>query len=384
MASTNRRRVTALIVDEDRDTRELYALYLSRSGVNTVEAEDGLHGLAKAASIVPDVITTDLVLPRMDGTELCRSLKSAERTRQIPIIVVTGSVKASEVDAAKQAGCISVLTKPCPPDVLLAEIRRVLALPQFAQASVTVPGVSPATKAYQPYSTNKLLASLPPEDYRRIALSLRTVPMNRKHTVHRQNGPIDDVYFPGGGALSLVKTLKDGQIAEVATVGSEGAVGASVFFGQGFADCDVVVQVTGPDAQAMSADVFNAEMDKHGAFFDRVVRYNQALMSQIMQTTVCNSLHSAEQRCCRWLLMTHDRVGADEFPLTHEFLATMLGVRRPTVTLIANSLQQAGLFQYRRGAVRIVNRAKLEAASCECYETIRDQMKRLLPDFRTS
>ena len=241
-----------------------------------------------------------------------------------------------------------------------------------------------ATQSPVLHSTNTLLASLPPEDYRRIAPSLKTVPMKLKNTFHRQDAPIDDVYFPGGGTLSLVKTLNDGQVAEVATVGSEGAVGASVFFGQRFADCDVVVQVTGPDAQAMSADVFIEEMDKHGALFNRVVRYNQALMSQIMQTTVCNSLHSAEQRCCRWLLMTHDRVGADEFPLTQEFLATMLGVRRPTITLIANSLQQAGLIQYRRGAVRIADRAKLEVASCECYETIRDQMRRLLPDFRIS
>ena len=128
MASSKRKRVTALIVDDDRDTRDLYTQYLSRSGVNTVEAEDGLHGLAKATTIVPDVIATDLILPRMSGAELCRSLKSAERTRQIPVIVVTGSVKESEVEAAKQAGCISVLTKPCLPDVLLAEIRRVLAL----------------------------------------------------------------------------------------------------------------------------------------------------------------------------------------------------------------------------------------------------------------
>lgn len=128
MASTTRKRVTALIIDDDRDTRELYTQYLSRSGVNTVEAEDGVHGLAKATSIVPDVITTDLILPRMGGAELCRSLKSAERTRGIPVIVVTGLVKESEVEAAKQAGCISVLIKPCLPDDLLAEIRRVLAL----------------------------------------------------------------------------------------------------------------------------------------------------------------------------------------------------------------------------------------------------------------
>lgn len=233
-----------------------------------------------------------------------------------------------------------------------------------------------------PRSPNKLLASLPLEDYQRIAPNLRSVPMKLKQVLQKQDNPIEDVYFPGGGAFSLVKTLSDGQVAEVATIGAEGASGAGVFFGQRVADCDVLVQVTGPSAQVMSAELFNVEMERHGAFFNRVVRYNQALMSQIMQTTVCNGLHSAEERCCRWLLMSHDRAGADEFPLTHEFLATMLGVRRPTVTIVASHLQQAGLIQYRRGSVTILDRAKLEAASCECYGTVRDQMRRLLPDVQ--
>ena len=233
-----------------------------------------------------------------------------------------------------------------------------------------------------PHSPNKLLASLPLEDYQRIAPSLQSVPMTLKQVVHKQDEPIDKVYFPSGGAFSLVKTLNDGQVAEVATVGAEGAVGAGVFFGQRVADCDVLVQLTGPGAQVMTAELFKTEMARHGAFFNCVVRYNQALMSQIMQTTVCNGLHSAEQRCCRWLLMTHDRAGADEFPLTHEFLATMLGVRRPTVTIVASQLQEAGLIQYRRGAVTILDRAKLEAASCECYRTVRDQMRRLLPEIQ--
>ncbi|HUQ97912.1 MAG TPA: Crp/Fnr family transcriptional regulator [Gemmatimonadaceae bacterium] len=206
--------------------------------------------------------------------------------------------------------------------------------------------------------------------------------MKLKQVLQKQDGPIDDVYFPGGGAFSLVKTLQDGQVAEVATIGAEGAVGAGVFFGQRVADCDVLVQLTGPGAQVMKAELFTAEMDKRGAFYNRVIRYNQALMSQIMQTTVCNGLHSAEQRCCRWLLMTRDRAGSDEFPMTQEFIATMLGVRRPTVTLVANALQRAGLIRYRRGVVRIVDAERFEAASCECYATVRDQMRRLLPEIQ--
>ncbi len=231
-------------------------------------------------------------------------------------------------------------------------------------------------------SRNKLLASLPMDDYQRIAPHLRSVPMKFKQVLHRQDEPIQDVYFPSGGACLLVKTLQDGLAAEVATIGAEGAVGASVFFGQRTAECDVLVQVPGPVADAMKAEVFNSEMERRGALFNRVIRYHQALMSQIMQTTACNGLHNAEQRCVRWLLMTHDRAGSDEFGLTHEFLATMLGVRRPTVTLVAASLQARQLVRYRRGAITIVDRAGLEAVSCECYRTVRAIWDRLLPELR--
>ena len=234
-----------------------------------------------------------------------------------------------------------------------------------------------------PAPKNKLLASLPLEDYERIAPTLRHVPMTLKQVVHKRDDPIEDVYFPAGGAFSLVKTLQDGQVAEVATVGA-GAVGASVFFGQRVATCDALVQLPAPEALVMSADVFVREMEKRGAFYNRVIRYNQALMNQIMQTTVCNGLHSAEQRCSRWLLMTADRAAENEFPLTHEFLAMMLGVRRPTVTIVVAALERAGLIDHRRGSMTIVDRSGLEAASCECYRTVKRQMSRLLPELGPS
>lgn len=226
-----------------------------------------------------------------------------------------------------------------------------------------------------------MLASLPLEEYQRVAPALRNVPMLLKQVVHRQDEPIGDVYFPMGGAFSLVKRLGNGDAAEIATIGSEGAIGAMVFFGQRIAECDAMVQLVGPGAHVMGAARFIREMARRGAFFNRIIRYNQALMSQIMQTIACNGLHPAEQRCCRWLLMTHDRAGADEFAFTHEFLATMLGVRRPTVTLIAATLQRRGLVEYGRGWVRIVDRPGLEAASCECYQTVKAQMQRMLPEL---
>ena len=248
-----------------------------------------------------------------------------------------------------------------------------------SQASRTV-----VSHAMSHGSVNKLLASLPTEDYQRIVPNLRRVSMTRHQVLVKQDHPVELVYFPTGGACSLVKTLQDGQVAEVATIGSEGAIGASVFFGQRFAECDVLVQQTCESALAMSADAFNAEMDRRGAFFNHVIRYNQALMSQIMQTTACNGLHSAEQRCARWLLTTHDRAGAEEFPLTHENVAAMLGVRRPTVTITLAALQRAQVIDHRRGTVRILDRARLEDFACECYATTKSQMRRLLPELTAS
>jgi CRP-like cAMP-binding protein len=122
-------------------------------------------------------------------------------------------------------------------------------------------------------------------------------------------------------------------------------------------------------------------MNRRGAFYNRIIRYSQAFSTQIMQTTVCNGLHSVEQRCCRWLLMTHDRVRKNEFDLTHEFLAVMLGVRRPTVTLIAAALQMKGFIHYRRGSMTITDRAGLEKTSCECYEVVKGNFARLLPEM---
>jgi CRP-like cAMP-binding protein len=225
---------------------------------------------------------------------------------------------------------------------------------------------------------NKLLASLPADDLQRLRPLLRSVRLLDKQVLHKQGDRIREVYFPTGGAYSIVELMQDGQAAEVATIGDEGLLGGSVYFGQDESLTQDVVQVATQSAEVMTTEAFNAEMARKGAFFIRILKYHQALLTQIMQTTVCNGLHSAEQRCCRWLLMVHDRVQRDEFPLTHETLAMMLGVRRPTITLIAASLQRAGLIHYRRGRMTILNRPGLELASCECYQTIKERVRRLM------
>jgi CRP-like cAMP-binding protein len=228
---------------------------------------------------------------------------------------------------------------------------------------------------------NKLLATLPADDYQRIVSHLTVVPLKFKQVLHKQDERIEHVFFPGGGACSLTKVMQDGRVAEIATVGNEGVIGASVFFGDDRSFSETIVQVAAGDGFRMPVEAFVSEMARRGSFYNRIVRYSQALMSQVMQTTVCNGLHSVEQRCCRWLLMTHDRVHSENLQLTQEFVAVMLGVRRPTVTLIMSELQKAGLVESRRGTIHIMDRARLEVASCECYRTVKATFGRLLPEI---
>jgi hypothetical protein len=233
-------------------------------------------------------------------------------------------------------------------------------------------------------SGNKLLASLPLRDYGRLVPHLKSVPLRMKQVLHKQGERIREVFFLGGGLCSLVKVMEDGRTTGIVPIGNEGGVGTLVCVGQheSFGDC--VMQVPDGAADVMPVEAFTAEMEQQGAFYDRVIRYNQALMAQMMQTVACIALHSAEQRFCQWLLIMHDRVGCDEFPLTHESMAATLAVRRPTVTLAARSLQQDGLIQCRRGYVTILNRAALEAEACGCYTAVKTTFARLLPEGATS
>jgi CRP-like cAMP-binding protein len=228
---------------------------------------------------------------------------------------------------------------------------------------------------------NKLLATLPAAEYQRLRTNLILTPLEMRQVLHKEGQPIRDVYFPSGGACSLTKTMHDGQTAEIATIGSEGVIGGGVFFGDDLSASDTVVQVAGCSAYKITTEHFIAEMQRREGLYNRVTRYTQALLTQVMQTTVCNGLHSAEQRCCRWLLMTCDRAGTTELKLKHEFLAIMLAVRRPTVTLIIQSLHAAGLVDPTRGSLNIVNLAGLQAASCECYQSVKANFHRLLPEI---
>jgi CRP-like cAMP-binding protein len=199
-------------------------------------------------------------------------------------------------------------------------------------------------------------------------------------TLFHPGDRIDSVYFPLHSVVSVLTRAQGTNGVEVATIGNEGLVGISLSWGAGELNpADFVqVQLPGP-ALRMPASAFISEL-ANGSGLARIVRrYTQAFVSQLTQQVACNGLHSIEERCARWMLLTHDRVGTDEFPLTQEFLAQMLGVRRASVTVVAGVLQQAGFIHYRRGRVAVTNRSGLESASCECYSVLREVFDRLVP-----
>lgn len=226
---------------------------------------------------------------------------------------------------------------------------------------------------------NRILDALPPVERARLFGDLTLTMLPIRTVLFEPGQQIDAVYLPLDGVVSLVTALEDGAIVEVATVGNEGIVGVPLLAG-GTLAVRAISQVAGR-ALRMQADVFLAEFDRNGPLSKLVRRYIQALFGQISQAAACNRLHSNEERLSRWLLMSHDRVGVDEFGITHEFLGQMLGSRRATVTLSAGILQAAGLIRYHRGQVTIIDRPGLEAVSCECYGVIKHELDRVIEDW---
>jgi CRP-like cAMP-binding protein len=224
---------------------------------------------------------------------------------------------------------------------------------------------------------NRLIATLPAEERERLEHALDIVSLSVRQSLAEPGKPFTHVYFPLSAVISFVMELQDGDGVEVGTVGKEGMVGLPVLLGGQDSTTRVFSQVAG-DAARMKAGAFVEHLKTSPPLASLLHRYAQVMMNQVMQTAACNHAHAIEQRMCRWLLMTHDRVGEDEFPLTQEFLAQMLGVRRPSVTVVAGMLHQAGLIRYTRGRMTILNREGLEAASCECYRMVRKETERLL------
>jgi CRP-like cAMP-binding protein len=233
-------------------------------------------------------------------------------------------------------------------------------------------------KAADPHA-NRLLGLLPPRDYARLRPHLRRIPLEYRQSLYRAHKPIGFVYFIETGVGSLVNTMANGDAAEVGTIGNEGVVGLPLVLGDDRAPTGVYVQVPGAGLR-MKASVFSREMARSASMRTVMLHYAHAFFNQVAQSAACNQFHSLQQRCCRWLLMTRDRMQSDEFLLTQEFLAMMLGVQRTGVTAAAGALQRAGLIHYRRGNVTIIDRRGLLERSCECYGISKKEFDRLLGD----
>ena len=231
-------------------------------------------------------------------------------------------------------------------------------------------------RAAQSHS-NRLLGLLPRRDYQRLLPHLRAVPLGYRQSLYEANKPIRFVYFIESGVGSLVNTMANGQAAEVGTIGNEGMVGLPLLLGDTMAPTSVYVQVPGAGVR-LKASLFKREFAQSASLRMVMLHYAHAFFNQVAQSAACNHFHSIQQRCCRWMLMTHDRMQSNEFLLTQEFLAMMLGVQRTGVTAAAAGLQRAGLIRYQRGNVTILDRPGLERLSCECYAVSKLEFDRLL------
>ncbi|WP_448624936.1 Crp/Fnr family transcriptional regulator [Geodermatophilus sp. URMC 64] len=242
---------------------------------------------------------------------------------------------------------------------------------------------SPQPMARLDARRNLILRALPDDEYERLIPAMQPVSLQVRDQVYLRNGNIDAVYFPVYGVLSLLATVEGEAVIEVATVGYEGMSGLPAFLGTATSPHDAFCQIEG-GAMCLPTDRMRQILRGNGALHDLLHRYTQATIVQLSQGVACNRLHTTEERCARWLLQTRDRVGADEFTLTQEFLAQMLGVRRGTVSLTAGVLQQAGLIRYTRGRITILAPERLHQVSCDCYDIIQEEFRRigLLPHPR--
>jgi CRP-like cAMP-binding protein len=233
-------------------------------------------------------------------------------------------------------------------------------------------------RSTHPSNQNHLLAALPADDYARLLPDLELIPMSLGWPVYESGGPLGYVYFPSTSIVSLLYVMESGASAEIAISGNEGLVGISLFMGGESTTSRAVVQSAG-HGYRLKASVLKKEFALGGTLQYLALRYTQALITQMAQTAVCNRHHSLDQQLCRWLLLSLDRMETNDLVMTQELIANMLGVRREGVTEAAGRLQEAGLIQYSRGHIKVLNRAILEKRVCECYAVVKREYDRLLP-----
>jgi CRP-like cAMP-binding protein len=227
---------------------------------------------------------------------------------------------------------------------------------------------------------NYLLAAMPATAFERLSRHLELVEMPLGEVLYESGGQLEHVYFPTTCIVSLLYVLENGSSAEIAVVGNEGILGISLFMGGETTPSRAVVQSAG-FGYRLKAPLLKEEFNRAGPVLRLLLRYTQALITQMTQTAVCNRHHSVEQQLCRWLLLSIDRLSADSLNMTHELIANMLGVRREGVTASAGKLQRAGLIRYNRGRIDVLDRPGLEKAVCECYAVVKTEFDRLLSDI---
>jgi len=226
---------------------------------------------------------------------------------------------------------------------------------------------------------NHLLAALPESSKQRFFSKLELVDLPLGKVIYESGDDLKHVYFPTDSIVSLLYVMENGASAEISVVGNDGIVGIAVFMGGISTPSRAVVQSAG-SAYRLSAEQLRLEFHSHGALMLLLLRYTQSLITQMSQTAVCNRHHSIEQQLCRWLLLSLDRLPGNELRMTQELIANMLGVRREGVTTAAGTLQKLNIIEYSRGRITVLDRAKLEAMSCECYAVVKRETDRLLPD----
>jgi CRP-like cAMP-binding protein len=227
-------------------------------------------------------------------------------------------------------------------------------------------------------SANRLLATVPPEEFARLQPHLEFSPLHLGWAVYESGGTQSYVYFPTDAIVSLLYVMEDGSSAEIAVIGNDGVVGISLFMGGETTPSRAVVQSAG-QGYRLKASLLKAEFERGGVPQHILLRYTQALITQMTQTAVCNRHHTVDQQLCRWLLLSLDRLPSNVLVMTQELIGNMLGVRREGVTEAAGHLQKAGIIQYSRGRITLLDRPKLEARVCECYKVVKRETERLFP-----
>jgi CRP-like cAMP-binding protein len=235
----------------------------------------------------------------------------------------------------------------------------------------------------EPARENRLIASLSEDERTRIEPHLQLVDLKNGEGLLRAGEKIEHIWFPNDCITSTVVDTPEGQTIEVGLMGLDGVVGVSLLLGRPVSNTTVIVQIPGSAYRMRTVDVQEHVIAPHGEFYDALLQYTDAFMAMVAQTAACNSLHEVQQRMARWILLTQDRIGRDNIPLTQEFLSYMLGVRRASVSVAASTLQDLGLIRYSRGNVEVVDRQGLEKAACACYRIVRDITEKMYGDNRS-